>query len=184
MTAAICAASLAIGMARLGVDPVGTARAADARIAAFAGSYQGSGVAAGRDSVYFTITARDLDVTIKPDGANFEVAWTTVIHNGGPASRVQRKSEKIAFVVADPKTPGIFRAATPGDPMAGQPYYWARITGQTLIVYALSVAPNGGYDLSSWSRTLTPAGMELVFRRQRDGETPRVVKGRLAKLAQ
>jgi hypothetical protein len=97
---------------------------------------------------------------------------------------VQRKSEKIAFVVADPKKPTIFRAATPGDPMAGQPYYWARITGQTLIVYALSVAPNGGYDLSSWSRTLTPAGMELVFRRQRDGETPRVVKGRLAKLAQ
>ncbi len=171
---AICVAGLAMG----------TAQGADARIGAFAGSYQGSGVADGRDSIYFTITARDLDVTIKPNGAGFEISWTTVIHNGGPSSRPQRKSEKVEFVAADPKKSNIFRAATPGDPMAGQPYYWARIAGQTLIVYALSVAPNGGYDLSSWSRTLTPAGMELVFRRQRDGEGTRVVKGKLAKLGQ
>jgi hypothetical protein len=156
--------------------------AADARSGAFAGSYQGSGVADGRDSVYFTITARDLDVTIKPEGGNFTISWTTVTHNGGPSARAQRKSESVSFVVADAKNPSVFRAATPADPMAGQPFYWARVAGQTLTVYALTVAPNGVYDLASWSRTLTPAGMELVFRRQREGEAPRIVKGKLAKI--
>jgi hypothetical protein len=174
----VLAAMLAAMMA------IDTAMAADARIAAFAGSYQGSGVADGRDSVYFTITARDLDVTIKSEGGNFTVAWTTVTHNGGPASRAQRKTETVSFLALDAKAPNVFRAATPGNPMAGQPYYWARITGQTLIVYALSVSANGAYDLSSWSRTLTSAGMELVFRRQRDGETQRVVKGKLVKIGQ
>ena len=160
------------------------ASAADARIGAFAGSYQGSGVADGRDSVYFTITARDLDVTIKPDGSNFTLSWTTVTHNGGPSARAQRKTESVSFAALDPKTPNVFRAVTPGDPMAGQPYYWARISGQTLTVYALTVAPSGVYDLTSWSRTLTTTGMDLVFRRQRDGEALRVVKGKLAKVAQ
>ena len=160
------------------------ALAADARISAFSGSYQGSGVADGRDSVYFTITARDLDVTIKTEGGNFEISWTTVTHNGGPSARPQRKTDKVAFAQLDAKTPNVFRALTAGDPMTGQPYYWARIAGQTLTVYALIVAPNGVYDLTSWSRTLTPTGIDLVFRRQRDGEAMRVVKGKLAKVGQ
>ncbi|MEO8558980.1 MAG: hypothetical protein ABI439_07950 [Rhodospirillales bacterium] len=164
---------------------VHVAQAADARIGAFAGSYQGSGVADGRDSVYFTITARDLDVSIKVEGGgNFTVSWTTVIQNGGPSARPQRKTESVSLAVVDPKRPNVFRAVTPGDPMAGQPYYWARIAGQTLTVYALTVAPSGVYDLTSWSRTLTPAGMDLVFRRQRDGEALRVVKGKLGKIGQ
>lgn len=46
------------------------------------------------------------------------------------------------------------------------------------------VLDDGRYELQQYDRTLTGQGMELVFRRLRDGEQARTVKGRGVKVAQ
>lgn len=157
------------------------AQAQDAKLSEFAGTYQGSGVAEGRDNVYFTIVARDLDVTVTPKGSGFEVTWTTITHGTTRGQRVVRKTETVAFVATE--KPTVFRAATPVEPMSGMPYYWARIAGRTLTVYALTVGANGAYELSSWARALNGHGMDLTFRRLSDGEAVRSVRGKLVKVS-
>lgn len=157
------------------------AEAQDAKIAEFAGTYQGSGVAEGRDNVYFTIVARDLDVTVKPKDGGFEVTWTTITQGTTRGQRVVRKTDTVSFVPGD--KPNVFRSVTPVEPMAGTPYYWARIGGRTMTVYALTITANGAYELTSWARTLNPNGMDLVFRRLSDGEAVRTVRGKLVKVA-
>jgi hypothetical protein len=157
------------------------AQAQDAKIAEFSGTYQGSGVAEGRDNVYFTIVARDLDVTVKPTDGGFDVTWTTITQGTTRGQRVVRKTETVSF--AKTEKPNVFRAATPVEPMSGAPYYWARISGRSLTVYAMTIAGSGAYELTSWARTLNPNGMDLVFRRLSDGEAVRTVRGKLVKVA-
>ena len=165
------------------LGPAGAALAAEnLGIKAFYGSWKGAGEAHSPDS-YFAMTARDLDVRIAPKGAGFSVAWTTVTHPGGEAStaKVKRKSSTIDFLPSD--KPGVFKAARPGDPLAGEAYAWARIKGQTLSVYLLNIDAEGAYVIQSYDRTLTGIAMELTFARIRDDEPERTATGKLVKIA-
>ncbi len=150
---------------------------------AFFGRFQGSGIAENRDSLYFGVTVRDFDVLIGEDGNGFFVEWTSVIRGGGDPARpdVRRKVTRAAFEPAP--TPGVYRARRQGDPLAGEPYGWARIKDQTLSVYLMVIREDGGYELQSYDRTLTGSGMELRFMRLSDGEPVRRVTGRLVKIA-
>lgn len=163
---------------------VPAARAADLSINAFAGHYVGSGLARNDVSEYFDLTVRDLDVTIRPEGAGFNVAWTTVLREGGDPDNpnIKRKSSSISFVPAG--RPGVFRGAPSVDPMSGSAYTWARIEGQTLTVHSLVIDETGSYTMHSYDRTLTGLGMELRFTRVRDGEPTKTVTGKLVKVAQ
>lgn len=160
-----------------------SARAADLSIAAFFGEFQGSGVAENADSLYFGTTARDLDVVIGPDntGGAFFVRWTTVIRGGGDPNNpnVRRKTQNIIFK----NTPqsGVFRGAGSGDLLRGEPYIWARITDQTMTVYIMKIGESGGYNMQSYARTLSAFGMDLVFKRIRDGEPVRQASAKLTK---
>jgi len=160
------------------------ARAADLSINAFAGHYVGSGLARNDVSEYFDLTVRDLDVTIRPEGAGFNVAWTTVLREGGDPDNpnIKRKSSSIDFVPAG--RPGVFRGAPSVDPMSGDAYAWAYINGQTLTVHSLVIDETGSYTMHSYDRTLTGLGMELRFTRVRDGEPTKTVTGKLVKVAQ
>ncbi len=160
------------------------ARAADLSINAFAGHYVGSGLARNDVSEYFDLTVRDLDVTIRPEGAGFNIAWTTVLREGGDPDNpnIKRKSSSISFVPAG--RPGVFRGAQPVDPMSGSAYAWARIKGQTLTVHSLVIDEHGSYTMHTYDRTLTGLGMELEFTRVRDGEPTKTVTGKLVKAAQ
>ena len=60
--------------------------------AAFFGTFQGSGYAENRDSLYFGTTVRDLDVVIAPAGAGFSVTWTTVIRGGGDPDKPEQSA--------------------------------------------------------------------------------------------
>ncbi len=159
-------------------------RAADLSINAFAGRYVGSGLARDDVSEYFDLTVRDLDVTITPQGAGFNVAWTTVLREGGDPDnpKIKRKSSAVSFVPTD--RPGVFRGAQSGDPMSGSAYAWARIKGQTLTVHSLVIDERGSYTMHTYDRTLTGLGMELEFTRVRDGEPTKTVTGKLTKAAQ
>ncbi len=161
------------------------AAARDLSLDAFFGTFKGTGVAENRDSLYFGVTVRDLDVSIKPaDGQGFAVEWSTVIRSGGdPANPdVQRKTQRVEYRPGP--QPGVYVSTDNGDPLSGQPYSWARIEGQSLITHLLTVGKSGAYEIQSYARTLTPTGMSFTFRRTREGEEVRTVKGQLIKYAQ
>ena len=161
--------------------PAGAAQ--DLPIAAFAGQFVGTGLARNDLSVYFDMTVRDLDVRIALRGQGFALTWTTVLRDKGnpdnPTAR--RKTSALEFVPAGRR--GVFRSATPSDPMSGQAYAWARIKGQTLTVHSLIIGGDGSYEMHTYDRTLTPFGMDLKFTRVSDGEPTRSVTAKLTKEA-
>ncbi len=165
------------------LNPISAALAADnLSINAFFGTWKGSGESHTPDN-YFGMNARDLDVTIKPSGVGFNVTWTTITYPGGEESlaKVKKKTASIDFMPSG--KPGLFKAAPNGDPLAGEAYTWARIKGQTLTVYQLTVDNNGAYVIQSYDRTLTGFAMELTFARIRDDEPERTARGKLVKTA-
>jgi hypothetical protein len=159
------------------------ANAADLSITAFFGAFQGSGIAENADSLYFGTTVRDLDIIIGADNAGgaFFVRWTTVIRGGGDPNNpnTRRKTQNIVFNNTD--QPGVFRGVGSGDLLSGKPYIWAQITGQTLTVYIMTIDQSGRYSMQSYARTLNAFGMDLVFRRLRDGEPVREASAKLTK---
>jgi hypothetical protein len=157
------------------------ASAQDLPLGAFFGSFKGGGVAENRDSLYFGVTVRDLDVTIQPEGQGFKVDWATIIRSGGDPNNpnIKRKTQSATFLATD--KPGVYRATDLADPLQGGKYAWARIKKQTLYVYALLIGDDGRYDMQMYERTIKPSGMDLVFHRIRDGEPMRTVKGKLIK---
>jgi hypothetical protein len=159
------------------------ALAQDLPIAAFFGTFKGGGIAENRDSIYFGVTVRDFDVTIRPSGEGFTVEWATVIRKGGDPRRpkVRRKAQSATFIPTGRH--GVYRATDLGDPLAGGRYAWARIEKQTLMVYLMTIDERGRYSMQSYARTLKPSGMDFVFQRIRDGEPMRTVKGKLIKYA-
>ena len=157
------------------------ASAKDLTIDAFYGKFSGGGVAENADSLYFAVTSRDFDVQIRPQGNGFKIDWTSIIRRGGDPNNpnVRRKTQNIIFK----NTPqsGVFRGAGSGDLLRGEPYIWARITDQTMTVYIMKIGESGGYNMQSYARTLSAFGMDLVFKRIRDGEPVRQASAKLTK---
>lgn len=156
--------------------------AANLDIKAFYGKYAGSGVANSEDSLYFAVTVRDTDVTIGPTQDGFRVTWTTVIRQGGDPSKpnVRRRSTTVDFVQQVKLNQFVGK---PGDGLPPGGQAWARIINNTLTIYIFSVDEDGNYEIQSYARTLTGAGMDLVFSRIRDGEQTRTVKAKLTRMA-
>lgn len=155
----------------------------DAAIGSFYGRWQGNALSESETSIYFQLTARDLDVVILPTGGDgFRISWTTVTRQkGDPRNpRVDKKTTTIDFVSAGRRN--VWRQAQPADPV-NAPYAWANIVGNTLQVSNLVISENGSYELQVYKRTLTAGMMELQFSRFRDGEKQRDAKGRLVKVA-
>jgi hypothetical protein len=158
------------------------AAAQNLKIAAFYGTFQGNGVAENEDSAYFAMTPRDFDVVTAPTPDGFTITWTSVIREGGDpkAPNVRRKSTTRTFAATGT---GIWKAKENGDPVAGGEVSWARISRNTLTIYAMTVGPDGLYEVQRYDRTLSGTGMDLTFTRLRDGERARRVKGKLIKQA-
>jgi hypothetical protein len=161
----------------------GRINAADLPVSAFFGTYSGGGVAENEDSIYFAVTARDMDVVIRPAGAGFNVTWTSVIRRGGDPSNPKIKRKSTTRVFAPSQRPGIYRATASADPISGKEMCWARVKGQSLIVYQMVIGVDGAYQLQRYVRTLSGLGMQLTFTRIKDGDRVRTVKGRMVKTA-
>ncbi|MEL7165524.1 MAG: hypothetical protein AAGL96_08615 [Pseudomonadota bacterium] len=160
------------------------AQLAQADMARFVGSYQGSAEVIAADG---TKIPRDMSVTIKKTRDAFEVTWTSVTYR--PDGRAKEKSYTIAFVPTD--RPGVFAAAQQKnvfghsvqlDPMKGEPYVWAQLNGDTLSVYSLFVSETGGYALQQYDRTLSDGGLQLRFQNIRNGAIARAVETFLARV--
>lgn len=149
----------------------------------FVGEYLGEGITSGGND----LTKRDLGVEIKPKRQGFILTWVSVTHKSDGS--LKRKSYSVQF---KPKgKPGLYGSAmrtdmfgneVPLDPLKGEPYVWARISGDTLFVYALLITEEGGYEMQVYERTLTPNGMDLTYYRVRDGGIMRTVRGTLKRV--
>ncbi len=164
----------------IGLAPAADAK--DASIKAFYGTYQGSGIANSKDSLYFGITMRDMDVAIHAKGDGFIVEWTTVLRQGGTPQNpdVRRKASSITFVPTE--NPRRFASVDRTDPYSDVGMSWARLKGNTLSVFVLTISAEGKYNLQSYARTISGTGMELRFQRIKDGDQSRAVKGKLVKI--
>ena len=156
---------------------------ADPSLARFFGTFSGS----AEVEIYDGTTARrDMSVTIGPGAeGNFILKWSTTTWRDG---RGKQKSYAIEFAATD--RAGVFAAgmrrnvfghAVPLDPMKGEPYIWARITGDTLTVFSLFVQENGGYEMQQFDRTLAPGGLALDFSRSGTGIPTRSLSTFLAR---
>jgi hypothetical protein len=161
----------------------GPLAAADRPLRDFFGEYVGQSISGAEEG----LTARDLNVVIKPwKERGFTLDWTTVIH---ARSGTRRQSYSINFQPSP--RPGIYGSAmrndmfggeAPLDPLKGGPYVWARIDGDTLTVNSMTITDEGGYEIQTFNRTLTPQGMQLSFSRVRNGETLREIDGVLKRV--
>ena len=113
---------------------------------------------------------RNLGVEIKKTGKGFNVSWqTTSIKSDG---RVKTKEYSIDFIPSERENiyssamkTNLFGGKQALDPLKGDPYVWARINGDNLIIHALVINDNGGFELLTYDRQLVEDGMSLVFSR-------------------
>lgn len=154
-----------------------SAIAALAEIDRFVGDYKGSAQIIQDDG---TSLARNMSVKISETRDGFNVAWTSGTRRADGSMKV--KAYEIDFRPSDRE--GIFAAAQKQnifghsvqlDPMKGEPYVWAQLNGDTLTVYSLFVTDEGGYEMQQYNRTLAPGGLDLEFRRSRDGQPTRSI---------
>lgn len=159
------------------------AAAENIKLSGFFGTFKGNGISENKDSLYFGVTMRDLDVRIEPAGSGFAVEWTTVIRRGGDPKnpKVRQKAQRMSF--APSAQPGVYQAADNGDLLSGQPYSWAYIRNSSLIIHIMHVDRSGAYEMQTYTRTLEPTGMSFVFERIRNDEPVRTVKGKLVKFS-
>jgi hypothetical protein len=153
------------------------ATSAQADITRFLGTYTGSAEVISLDG---TKIPRDMSVEISQTKDGFQVQWTSVTNRTNGTRK--EKSYTIGFVPSDREfvyaaamARNVFGHDVQLDPMKGEPYVWARITGDTLTVYSLFVDEDGGYSLQQYDRTLSDGGLDLRFQSIRDGEILREV---------
>jgi len=153
----------------------------------FFGSWGGTEVSAPSE---LEIQADDLDVTIEPYEQGFHMRWTTLDRAGSgtaftaqPAEASFSETERPGLYEYDPGggslLTSLFAAPATGNPLEGETLLWARLEETALIVYSLSINPDGGFDLNRYARTLSDDGMVASYQRRIEGREPVSIEGRL-----
>ncbi len=166
-------------------SPDAAADAPTVPLEAFYGDWTGTGVAEDQDLAFFALMERDLDVQIVAVDGGFQVSWQTLIRSGEDTSDPERRLRVASLVFEPGDRPHLFRARSSGDLLAGETVSWARLHGQTLSVYQMTLNAQGGHELLIFDRQFEdlddPDRLTVVFRRLTDGELIRVVRGRLSR---
>ena len=146
------------------------ARAADA-IDPFIGTFKGKAEVETESG----LKKRDVAVTISKSSRGFSVDWTTTIPKANGKRKI--KQFKIQFSPAKRKKlyaagmrRNLFGKLVPLNPLKGDPYMWAAIRGDVLFVYGMHVTDDGGYEFQVYERKIVPGGMNVTFKRFRDGK--------------
>ncbi|WP_020680315.1 hypothetical protein [Marinobacterium rhizophilum] len=158
--------------------------AEDLEIEAFYGHYAGTADA----QVSGEADLRQLTVGIEPKDDNFEVSWGTRVKRDDltlkeHTYRILFRKTRRGAVYASAMRMNVFGKHIPLDPLAGDPFVWARIHNKTLTVYALMITNEGSYDMQTYDRTLRDDGdMDLAYTRILDGKISKEVTARLHRL--
>lgn len=151
-------------------------------IVPFVGTYEGT--------AEFTFDGkteqRDMSTRITKTKDGFEISWTTMITRAN--GRIKDSTYTIGFV-ASPREQiygsamktNVFGKPEPLDPLKGEPFVWARLDDKTLSVYSLFINEIGGYEMQEYHRTLTEGGLNLLFRRLRNGNPEKEINTFLAR---
>lgn len=133
---------------------------------------------------------RDLDVIIGPTDRGFGIQSITVNHHGDRmAPDVRRRSSAMSFAESD--IDGVYQRDFERDVFAtrsetsvidGDPLQWARVVGDTLLVYSFVLDDDGLYELHTYTRSLDETGLALGFTSEREGSIVRVVNGGLIRV--
>ena len=151
----------------------------------FFGSWRGTEVSAppGVD-----FQADDLGVTIEPYEGGFQMRWTTLDRADAgfgpqPAEASFSETERPGVYEYDPGggslLTSLFAAPATGNPLEGETLLWARLEEAALVLYSLSIDPDGGFDLNRYARTLSDDGMVVNYQRRIEGREPIRIEGRL-----
>lgn len=123
---------------------------------------------------------RDMSATIEETKSGFKLSWTSVTYKSD--GRTKEKTYTIEFVPSSrahifqsAMKSNLFGKAVPLDPLAGEPFVWARFEGDTFTVYSLFINEVGDYEMQEFHRTLVDEGLELVFRRVQNGVPEREI---------
>lgn len=149
----------------------------------FIGKYSGSA-----EYVYEGKTEnRDLSATILPTDRGFSLSWTSVSYKSD--GRRKEKTYTIDFAQSDrahiygsAMQTNVFGKEIPLDPLAGEPYVWARIVDDTFTVFSLFINEAGEYEMQEYHRTLATGGLDLVFRSVNPGGTDKVIEAFLKRV--
>lgn len=137
-----------------------------ATIDQFEGSYEGT----AEFEYEGEVQRRDMSTEISMTKDGFMVSWTSVSYKND--GRAKAKTYRIEFVPSgrddiykSAMAKNLFGKATPLDPLAGEPFVWARLEDETLTVFSLYIDELGEYEVQEFHRTLIDGGLDLVFRR-------------------
>lgn len=129
---------------------------------------------------------RNLEVEIKPIEKGFNVGWKTITSDQSGSGKT--KSYSINFVVSDRH--GIYGSAMKTnlfggqealDPMKGEPYFWSKITDQTLTIFGMLITEDGNYEIQRYDRTLKGDDMQLVYTLSKEDEIVKNISASLTK---
>lgn len=156
--------------------------AAAADIADFFGTFTGTAKITENE----TEEDRDMSVTIEETNKGFQISWTSIIYKAD--GRTKENNYNILFVptqrdgiYASAMKANVFGKAVPLDPLKGDPYVWSRLSGDTLSVFSLLIDENGNYMVQEYHRTLAEGGLDLEYRRFRDGQALKSINAFLSK---
>jgi hypothetical protein len=128
-----------------------------------------------------TSKRRDMSVVIAQTDAGFSVSWASVTYKSD--GRTKEKSYTIDFqpsqrdgIYASAMKSNVFGKQVPLDPLQGEPFVWARIVGPTLTVFSLFIDEAGDYEMQEYHRSLADGGLNLEFRRLRNGSEIRSIE--------
>ncbi len=153
-------------------------------ISPFYGTYTGSGKKKLGESESID---RDLSVTIKRwEDKGFTIDWSTVIYRGE-----REKETKMSINFKPSPRDGIFTSAMQTDTFgksvpfnpavnSNEPYVWASIEENTLIVHALYIMDDGGFEMQVYRRSLQENGMLVEFERMRNGKQVTRIEAQLS----
>lgn len=159
----------------------GAAWADASKLTPFFGTYEGASLAPSREA-----QPRDLKVLIEPaadDG--FTIAWQTTLYESHDDTR--RKTQSLQFRPRK-ENPELYEVAATElsvgmlptkDPLDGAPFAWARVIGNVMSVYVLTIPKSGDYVIQSYDRALTNGGLALAFTRVRNGNLEKRLWGAL-----
>ena len=127
---------------------------------------------------------RDMSTTIDETKDGFTITWTSVTYKSD--GRTKAKTYTIDFVPSQRDNiyqaamkSNLFGKAVPLDPLAGEPFVWARLVDDTFSLYSLFINEAGEYEIQEFHRTLVEGGLDLVFQRVRNGAPQREIRTRL-----
>lgn len=161
-----------------------------ARLKGLIGTYLGRATVKDLDTQQ--VEEREIDVEIMPykDGG-FRIRWVnvTLVNGRRDVAGVKRRVSESAFVPAkghgyyvEVREGSVFAEREEMAPLGGDALRWAVLDAGGLHVHSFVVLDDGRYELQTYSRRRTQAGIDLAYERVVDGKRVRSIEGRAVKL--